>query len=144
MLRPRTILDCAVYETLGVFVLLVNRFVLSLQVYVPDVNLKRVLERVWSFDGGVPLHCCFLVFVVLRSRCRARLESATLSEQVKLRSFLEWVLLNAALDLVGVALDLLVADVQILLYVEATVEVDRGGKGGRGVVLLETVLLLSG
>ena len=63
---------------------------------------------------------------------------------MELRPFLEWVLLNAALHLVRIALDLLVADVHVLLYVEATVEVDRGGKGGRGMVLLETVLLLSG
>ena len=38
--------------------------------------------------------------------------------------FLEWVLLNAALHLIGVALDLLVADVQVLLYVETIVEID--------------------
>ena len=144
LLCPGTILDRAVYETLGVFVLLFNRLVLSLQVYVPDVNLKWVLERVWSVDRGMPVYSSVLVFIVLRSRRRARLESATLSEEMKLWPFLEWVLLNAALDLVGVALDLLVADVQVLLYVEATVEVDRGGKGGRGMVLLETVLLLSG
>ena len=43
---------------------------------------------------------------------------------MELRPFLEWVLLNAALHLVRIALDLLVADVHVLLYVEAAVEVD--------------------
>ena len=57
--------------------------------------------------------------------------------------FLEWVLLNAALHLIGVALDLLVADVQVLLYVETIVEIDRGGEGRRRMVLLKAASFLS-
>ena len=125
-------------------VLLFDRFVVPLQVHVPNIHLKRVAERVRGINRGMPFHGRFLVLVVLRPSCRARLQSATLPEEMKFRSFLEWVLLYATLHLVRIALDLLVADVQVLLYVEAAVEIDRGGKGGGSVVLLETVLLLSG
>ena len=86
--------------------------------------MKRVLERVWNVYGSMSINCGFLIFLGVRSSSRTRFKSTTLSEEMKLWPFVEWVLLNSAWYLIRVALDLLVADVQVLLYVETAVEID--------------------
>ena len=50
LLRLRAILKRPVHEALGVLVLLFNRFVMPLQVYVANVRLKRLAKRVRSIN----------------------------------------------------------------------------------------------
>ena len=64
---------------------------------------------------------------------------------MQLGPLLERVLLDSALHLIGVAvaLDLLVADIEVRLHIETAVEIDGGREGRRGVVLIEGASLFS-